>query len=517
MASPRDAQPHWISRTSSLRSGESLDAIVPNEAVADLHKALLKEHGFGFRAVPKASTEPSLRKELTDLASEAAAELKTPGGFRRSFLHRQAEASGVPMELRPTHWNKPLMTKLRPLVRVGYFESILGISEEGIMADELQVGEAGITSTIFAIIKGFIGTGITVMSAAFAKGGWAEAATMLIFIGLLNGLCIHLLLQCSDRTRCTLYGGVARAATGRVGELVVQLSLVASQFANGIAFMIFISKNAVPLGMGTPASIIWAQVVVLAPICLIRSLDKLEGVILIADAFILGGIAVIFAFLLSIFATRGISPSVQLYDFDNAGIFFGTAMFSFEGIPSILPIRQAMREPSQFHGVFYKTFFPVVALYVAIGLLGYASWGEHVQAPILLDLPMNAWGIGVKLAYMLALLLSIPFFFIPVARITELWLFGVTQKGVKKWRKNGFRIVEIALLGLVAVKGEQEFEKFLVVVGIVCAVPLAFIYPALFHLILCANDAGSKAFDIAVILFGCIAAVYVLVACSAGR
>ena len=70
-----------------------------NEAVADLHKALLAE----------ANEEPLLGRSGNSAPTQGnpsavAGHLKSPGGFRRDFLHSRAEADGVPMDERPQAW-----------------------------------------------------------------------------------------------------------------------------------------------------------------------------------------------------------------------------------------------------------------------------------------------------------------------------------------------------------------------------------------------------------------------------
>lgn len=52
---------------------------------------------------------------------------------RRNHLHSVAESKGIPMEERPAAWNKSLVESVRPLIRVGYFERVLGmyLGEDG--------------------------------------------------------------------------------------------------------------------------------------------------------------------------------------------------------------------------------------------------------------------------------------------------------------------------------------------------------------------------------------------------
>merc|ERR1712216_818292 len=112
---------------------------------------------------------------------------------------------------------------------------------------------------------------------------------------------------------------------------------------------------------------------------------------------------------------------------------------------------------------------------------------------------------------MVALVFGSSLVFLPAARITELWLFGVVrEKGSRKWHKNALRTVEMCSLGVVAIIGGNYFEKFLAFVGGLCCAPIAFIYPALFHLQLCATRPAEKALDWFFIVFGIAAMVFVV-------
>eukprot|EP00415_Alexandrium_ostenfeldii_P001526 UN1526 len=190
----------------------------------------------------------------------------------------------------------------------------------------------------------------------------------------------------------------------------------------------------------------------------------------------------------------------------------GTAIFTFEGIPFILPIRSSMREPDRFWQLFTRVFFCIALFFVLFGLVGYADFGASVETVVLVNLPRGSTiASSVRAAYMVALILGSPLCFLPAARITELWAFGVVkEKGSRKWQKNALRTAEMCFLGAVAVYGGNVFEKFIAFVGGLCCAPIAFIYPAYFHLRLCAETPSAKAFDCFFVALGFVAMVFVV-------
>lgn len=73
-------------------------------------------------------------------------------------------------------------------------------------------------------------------------------------------------------------------------------------------------------------------------------------------------------------------------------MFFGTAMFAFEGIAVVLPLQNAMKKPknfSSFFGVLNVGMVFVTVIYISFGAIGYWKYGEETEASLTLNLPTN--------------------------------------------------------------------------------------------------------------------------------
>lgn len=73
-------------------------------------------------------------------------------------------------------------------------------------------------------------------------------------------------------------------------------------------------------------------------------------------------------------------------------LFFGTALFAFEGVALILPLRNAMKQPEKFSsrfGVLNVTMVGITTIFVITGFISYLKWGEEVQGSITLNLDAN--------------------------------------------------------------------------------------------------------------------------------
>lgn len=73
-------------------------------------------------------------------------------------------------------------------------------------------------------------------------------------------------------------------------------------------------------------------------------------------------------------------------------IYFGTALFAFEGIALVLPLQNAMKDPESFSrplGVLNVGMVLVSSIYILVGLIGFWQYGEETEASLTLNLPVN--------------------------------------------------------------------------------------------------------------------------------
>lgn len=71
---------------------------------------------------------------------------------------------------------------------------------------------------------------------------------------------------------------------------------------------------------------------------------------------------------------------------------FSTVIFTMEGIGTMLPIANSMKNPEQFLGwqcpnVLYTGMIVNVILFTSVGFFGYVSYGDTVKTNIILNLP----------------------------------------------------------------------------------------------------------------------------------
>jgi proton-coupled amino acid transporter len=152
----------------------------------------------------------------------------------------------------------------------------------------------------------------------------------------------------------------------------------------------------------------------------------------------------------------------------------------------------------------------IAVLFAGGGAMSYLTFGPEVKTVVLLNLPDSRTLQVVQFLYSAAILLSVPLQLFPAVRIMETGLFKASGKGSPrvKWTKNAFRAAIVCVCALVSYVGAADLDKFVALIGSFACVPLCYVYPPMLHLRACARTRRERAADWALIVFGCVAAVY---------
>ncbi|KAL2162714.1 hypothetical protein VTH06DRAFT_6550 [Thermothelomyces fergusii] len=499
-------------------------------------------------------TRPDPETEELDINN-----IKVPGGFRRNFIRRAARDSPEAELGSGSTKNPPqLFTSsfLEFLSLYGHFageeleedDEVLnpgeyftsgsesGSSDEGSDDEPMEEsalltpsrrkrrrkhrGGSGQNSPMNAallLLKSFVGTGVLFLPRAYLNGGMLFSNLVLLFVAALSYYCFVLLVSTRLKIEGS-FGDIGGILYGKWMRNLILGSIVVSQLGFVAAYIVFTSENLQAFILAvtnckTLVPITWLiilQMVVFLPFSLLRDIGKLGFTALIADAFIVIGLAYLFYYDVLTLNTQGLADIIMFNQRDWT-LFIGTAIFTFEGIGLIIPIQESMRQPQKFPKVMFVVMIIITTLFTVMGAVSYAAYGSKTETVVLLNLPQDDKLVnGVQFLYSLAILLSTPLQIFPAIRIMENALFTKSGKynPYIKWQKNVFRFFVVALCALIAWGGADNLDKFVALVGNFACIPLVYIYPPMLHYKAVAKTAFRRWSDIFLCIFGFIAMAY---------
>ncbi|ETS79586.1 hypothetical protein PFICI_09439 [Pestalotiopsis fici W106-1] len=367
------------------------------------------------------------------------------------------------------------------------------------------------------LLKSFVGTGVLFLPRAYYNGGMVFSNLILLFVAALSYYCFVLLVT----TRLKVvgsFGDIGGILYGPWMRNLILTSIVVSQIGFVAAYIVFTSENlqAFILAVSKCSTyipityLILMQMVIFLPFALFRDIGKLGFTALIADAFIVLGLAYLFYYDVLTLSSEGLADII-LFNERDWTLFIGTAIFTFEGIGLIIPIQESMKSPAKFPKVMFIVMIIITTLFITMGAVSYAAYGSKTETVVLLNLPQdNKLVNGVQFLYSLAILLSTPLQIFPAIKITENALFTKSGKynPYIKWQKNVYRFFVVFVCAFIAWVGADNLDKFVALVGNFACIPLVFIYPALLHYKAVAKSKLWKYSDIALCIFGFIAMAY---------
>ncbi|KAI1501108.1 transmembrane amino acid transporter protein-domain-containing protein [Biscogniauxia marginata] len=367
------------------------------------------------------------------------------------------------------------------------------------------------------LLKSFVGTGVLFLPRAYFNGGMIFSNLVLVFVAALSYYCFVLLVTTRLKVEGS-FGDIGGILYGEWMRKLILFSIVVSQIGFVAAYVVFTAENlqAFILAVSdctTYINITWLivmQMIIFLPLSLFRDIGKLGFTALIADAFIVIGLAYLFYYDILTLNTNGLADII-LFNQKDWTLFIGTAIFTFEGIGLIIPIQESMKSPAKFPKVMFYVMIIISVLFITMGAVSYAAYGSKTETVVLLNLPQdNKLVNGVQFLYSLAILLSTPLQIFPAIRIMENGLFTRSGKynPYIKWQKNVFRFFVVLLCGLIAWGGADNLDKFVALVGNFACIPLVYIYPPMLHYKGVARSRARKVSDIALCVFGVIAMAY---------
>ena len=191
----------------------------------------------------------------------------------------------------------------------------------------------------------------------------------------------------------------------------------------------------------------------------------------------------------------------------------GISIGSYEVNCVLIPIYRQAKSKRNFIAVQNSVLGTVIVLYIAVGLLCYLAYGANAKGPITITLDQTKWYIKiVEVVYVVALLLTVMLQLFPAIEIILRYTSNRMKRGMGRTViESIIRASIMSLCIVLAVVFGENFDTVLSVVGNIFCAPLSCIMPALLHYRLAAITTTDKVRNIALLSFGIICMISIVV------
>ncbi|XP_046302354.2 proton-coupled amino acid transporter 3 [Marmota monax] len=371
--------------------------------------------------------------------------------------------------------------------------------------------------TLVHLLKCNVGTGLLGLPLAIKNAGLLVGPISLLAIGILTVHCMVILLNCahhlSQRLQTTFvnYGEATMYSLETCpspwlrshsvwGRYTVSFLLIITQLGFCSVYFMFMADNLQQIVeeihvtsntcqprkflVLTPILDIRIYMLTILPFLImlvfIRNLKVLSVFSTMANITTLGSMILIFEYIIQDIPDPSNLPLMA--NWNTFLLFFGTAIFTFEGVGMVLPLKNQMKNPQHFPLVLYVGMSLVIFLYSCLGILGYMKFGSDTQASITLNLPTCWLYQSVKLMYSVGIFFTYALQFHAPAEI--IIPFAVSQVP-ENWALFVDLSVRTALVCLTCVSAIliPHLDLVISLVGSVCSSALALIIPPLLEII----------------------------------
>merc|ERR1712166_467049 len=290
-------------------------------------------------------------------------------------------------------------------------------------------GIGNVMATIL-MLKSMIGCGWMAMASGFSSSGVTGGLLLAAFVTYVTiyglSLVSELYLKVRERpgvaTEPLTLQRLAGITLGRSGEVTVLVTMLTSQLAVGVAFLVYLSDFLHAVAPGLSAIVRAATLLpVVMALCQLRSMETLKEWSVVGIACVLTVMVVVTAYCSDQIAQDSTAPGTGSVfgEWSTLAEFYGICFFSMEGIFCYIPIIHTMAEPERAQGCAAVAVTGAASLYVATGLTGYLAFGSAVEATITDNMPSDLLWQAMRAVQAFSVLFTLPMQMFPVAQYAD--------------------------------------------------------------------------------------------------
>ncbi|KAJ8290327.1 hypothetical protein GJAV_G00011460 [Gymnothorax javanicus] len=392
-------------------------------------------------------------------------------------------------------------------------------------------------SSVFNLMNAIMGSGILGLAYAMANTGILGFCLLLLLVSGLASYSIHLLLTLCDQTAISSYEDLGFQAFRKPGKILVA-STILIQNIGAMSTYMFIIKTELPAAIisflnSDPSGRPWylegwvllllVMVCVVLPLAMLPKIGFLGYTSSLAFLFMLFFTVVVVIKKWSIPCPLPMNNTVITSQFNNSSdpecipkLFVissksayavPTMAYSFLCHTTVLPLYCELHQPTKkkMQNVANVGIFLSFLVYLVASLFGYLTFYGHVASELLLGydlyLPHDMLVMSVRLAILLAVLLTVPLIHFP-ARKAAIMLI----RGDRPFSWFIHVVVTIILLTVVLLLAiyVPDIKNVFGVVGSTTSTCLLFVYPGIFYLLISEDPLKSRqaVCAVALVVFG---------------
>jgi len=394
--------------------------------------------------------------------------------------------------------------------------------------------------TLMHLLKGNIGCGMLAMGDAFRNGGLLMAPILTVFIGTVCIYNNHILLNVAHKLKsrlklehCPTFSETIELsfATGpkslqKHAELfrtMVNVFVIITQLGFCCVYILFVSNSIKQFcdEYGTVLNIHIHMIFALLPImscAMIRNLKFIAPLSTAANISMAIALFIILSYCLVDLPPLNTRTAVAHWS--QIPLFFGTAIYAFEGISLVLPLQLEMIKPNKFAstmGVLNVGMTIVTFIILTMGFVGFWRFGDEVKGSLTLNLPPTLILSKIVVGLMVfAIICTYTLqFYVPVA---ILWPSVQEKYGPFQSPALAEYMLRAALVFATFFAAEviPHLALFISLVGAIASTFLALIFPPICHMVVWKDEGFGVLnwklhMDIITILLGllgCITGTY---------